>query len=140
MKILSIRQPWAYLIVNGIKDLENRDWQTRFRGPLLIHAGKQFDSDGIGWILSKLDEAEQKRFSLDRASYPLGGIVGIVKMVNCVTASESRWFVGEYGWCFERAQPLPFMPLRGSLGLFESPSEIVAQVREVFSKSLPIMR
>ena len=40
MKALSIRQPWAWLIVNGHKDIENRSWPTRFRGPVLIHAAK----------------------------------------------------------------------------------------------------
>jgi hypothetical protein len=40
MKALSIRQPWAWLILNAGKDIENRDWLTRFRGPFLIHASK----------------------------------------------------------------------------------------------------
>jgi len=44
---LSIRQPWAWLIVNGWKDIENREWSTRFRGRLLIHAGKQIESDAV---------------------------------------------------------------------------------------------
>jgi hypothetical protein len=39
MRTLSIRQPWAWLIVNGHKPVENRDWATSFRGPVLIHAG-----------------------------------------------------------------------------------------------------
>jgi hypothetical protein len=39
-KALSIRQPWAHLIVAGIKQIENRTWTTRYRGPLLIHAGQ----------------------------------------------------------------------------------------------------
>ena len=37
---LSIRQPWAWLIVHGFKDIENRDWPTNFRGRLLVHAGQ----------------------------------------------------------------------------------------------------
>jgi hypothetical protein len=45
MKVLSIRQPWAFLIVNGHKNIENRDWLTAYRGPVLIHAGKQWDED-----------------------------------------------------------------------------------------------
>jgi len=40
MKIISIRQPWAALIVSGIKDVENRTWPTRYRGQLLIHASR----------------------------------------------------------------------------------------------------
>ncbi|MCB2188832.1 MAG: ASCH domain-containing protein [Deltaproteobacteria bacterium] len=38
MKCLSIRQPWASLIVAGMKDVENRSWATKYRGPVLIHA------------------------------------------------------------------------------------------------------
>lgn len=40
MIALSIRQPWAWLILNGWKDIENRDWTTRVRGRILIHAAK----------------------------------------------------------------------------------------------------
>jgi hypothetical protein len=40
MKILSVRQPWAALIVSGHKDIENRTWSTRYRGPVLIHASQ----------------------------------------------------------------------------------------------------
>jgi hypothetical protein len=140
MKILSIRQPWAELIVRGIKDIENRDWLTRFRGPLLIHAGKKFEDESVYRILDMLDATERQRFPMKKSAFECGGIVGIVRMVDCVTTSESKWFVGDYGWRFERAQPLPFMPLRGSLGLFDAPPEIVAQVRDAFSKSLPAMR
>ena len=44
---LSVRQPWAWAIVNGFKDVENRSWATAYRGPLLLHAGQQFDSAGF---------------------------------------------------------------------------------------------
>ena len=37
MKALSIKPPWAGLILAGIKDIENRTWKTAYRGPLLIH-------------------------------------------------------------------------------------------------------
>ena len=43
MKVLSVRQPWAWAIIHGGKDVENRNWDTKFRGRLAIHAGKQFD-------------------------------------------------------------------------------------------------
>jgi hypothetical protein len=43
MKALSIMQPWAWLIVNGLKDIENRKWSTDFRGEFLVHAGKTYD-------------------------------------------------------------------------------------------------
>ena len=41
MKALSIRQPWAWLIVNAYKDIENRTWSTDFRGRVYVHAGKR---------------------------------------------------------------------------------------------------
>ncbi|MCG0445699.1 ASCH domain-containing protein [Pseudomonas aeruginosa] len=45
MKALSIRQPWAWLVANGHKDIENRDWATSFRGRFLIHAAKSMTRD-----------------------------------------------------------------------------------------------
>lgn len=45
MKALSIRQPWAWLIVNGFKDIENRSWDTKYRGLVLIHASKGMTKD-----------------------------------------------------------------------------------------------
>lgn len=54
MKALSIRQPWAWLIVNGYKSIENRTWNTRIRGTILIHAGKGFDKEGYAWVRAVL--------------------------------------------------------------------------------------
>ena len=53
-RALSIRQPWAWLILNGYKDLENRTWRTDYRGPLLIHAGMRVetDKDAVEWGFS----------------------------------------------------------------------------------------
>lgn len=47
MKVLSIRQPWAWLICAGYKDVENRDWRTNYRGRILIHAPKKIESIAI---------------------------------------------------------------------------------------------
>jgi hypothetical protein len=52
MKALSIRQPWAYLIITGDKDIENRTWATAYRGPVLIHAGKTMDYDALDLLLA----------------------------------------------------------------------------------------
>ncbi len=129
MKILSVRQPWAWLIINGLKDVENRDWSTHLRGPLLIHAGLQFESDAMEGILSNLDATDRQRFPLEKSAFQRGGIVGIVNIVDVVTESQSKWFEGKYGWCLENARPLPFIPLRGSLGLFNVPPEMVERVQ-----------
>lgn len=43
LRALTIRQPWAWAIIHGGKDIENRSWNTKHRGPLVIHAGMGFD-------------------------------------------------------------------------------------------------
>ena len=47
MKVLTIKQPWATLIMQGYKRFEFRSWQTKYRGDLLIHAGKGIDKEAI---------------------------------------------------------------------------------------------
>lgn len=121
MKALSIRQPWAWLIVHAGKDIENRTWPTRFRGRVLIHASK-------GVTRSEYDEAcwfmgEQ---GIDYGRLPLfddlqrGGIIGEAEIVDCVTESKSPWFAGPYGFVLRNAKPLPFRPCKGALGFFRS--------------------
>lgn len=114
---LSIRQPWCWLILNGGKDVENRDWTTNYRGPLLIHAGKQADENAKSIALLR-EYAPERLDACMRADYPLGGIVGRATLVDVVTSSTSPWFSGRYGFVLRDVQPLPFMPCSGALGLF----------------------
>ena len=112
MKALSIMQPWAWLIVAGHKDIENRTWPTSYRGPVLIHAGKRMDpeyADGHDWDWPDIERP---------CDFDMGGIVGEAEIVGCVTSSSSRWFQGTYGFVIRNARPLPFQPCRGMLGFF----------------------
>lgn len=129
MKVLSIRQPWAWLIVNGLKDIENRSWPTKFRGPVLIHASKgmtraeysaacNFAFWAFGGCLPDQGQRIPAFHDLDR-----GGIVGVAEIVDCVTQSSSPWFMGEHGFVLRDARPLPFTPLRGALGFFNAPAD-----------------
>jgi len=123
MKALSIRQPWAWLIVNGFKPVENRDWPTRLRGRFLIHASKGMTrmeyadtrefAEGLGVTIPAFDELER------------GGIVGAATLNDCVTEDDSPWFFGDYGFVLDSAQPLTFIPFKGQLGFFEIPDELV---------------
>ena len=47
MKVLTIREPWASLIVNGYKEYEFRSWKTNYRGKILIHSGLQIEKDMV---------------------------------------------------------------------------------------------
>lgn len=118
-KALSIMQPWAALIVHGVKDVENRSWSTRFRGPVLIHAGKSYDDMAQDDVDGGIHPVTGAELDLpDGVTFPTGGIVGTAEIVDCVTASRSPWFVGEYGFLIRNARPLPFRPCKGALGFF----------------------
>lgn len=120
MKALSIRQPWAYLIVNGYKTIENRDWNTRYRGPILIHAGARIDRDfPYEWASRNLQKEQKSLKVYDLAKAETGGIVGYAEIVDCVREHPSPWFVGKYGFVLAKARPLPFIPMNGKLGLFD---------------------
>ena len=115
MRALSIRQPWAWLVVNGYKDIENRTWSTNFRGRIYVHAGQRMVPD---------DYPEQRQF-LTRAGIVIppglarGAIVGEVTITGCVAHSDSPWFCGPYG--FTLADPVVYnnpVPYRGQLGFF----------------------
>jgi hypothetical protein len=112
---LSVRQPWAHLIVHGLKDIENRGWGTSHRGPLLIHAAQKFDVEAWRWIRSAYPDVPLP----DRNSFELGGIIGRVNVVDVVRSSDSRWFFGPVGLVLQDAEVLPFVPGPGRLGVFE---------------------
>lgn len=127
---LSIMQPWAWLIVNRHKAIENRDWPTRFRGPVAIHAGKKIDQFAARDVQSCIhpvtgDAADWDTWIEDGKG--LGGIVGIADIVDCISASSNPWFVGRYGFVLANQRTIPFIPVRGALGFFEWRKNIVAQ-------------
>ncbi len=112
MKALSIQQPWAWAIVNGFKDIENRSWNTKYRGRFLVHASAAFDKKGLAWIRCNVGVPVPEKFQQ-------GGIVGAVDLVDVVTVSKSRWFFGPKGFVLERGQAMNFRPCKGKLGFWE---------------------
>lgn len=122
MKALSIRQPWAWLILHAGKDIENRDWETRFRGRVLIHAGKGMTRAEYHWAAVTAADVVPHIQLPPFEQLERGGIVGSIEIVGCVEDSESPWFFGDYGFVLRDPQPLPFRPLKGALGFFEVPA------------------
>lgn len=121
MKALSIRQPWAWLICHGGKDIENREWRSSFRGPVLIHASKTMtraDYEACALFIAGM-ERPWRMPAYDILRKECGGIVGQATIVDCLTASDSRWFCGPYGFQLTEATPLPLHPCKGALGFFE---------------------
>lgn len=108
MKALTFRQPWASLVMAGIKDVENRTWRTNYRGRLVIHASSGIDREGMN---------EHGRLIAD---YPHGAILGTVELVDIVRDSTSPWAIAEnWHWCL--ADPRPYdvpIPAKGKLRLW----------------------
>lgn len=94
-KAISIKQPWAYLICTGIKDVENRTWPTKYRGRVYIHAS------GTSWAWYKVcnyltdkmaDVFEKMGFNGKwLRDLHVSAIIGHVDIVDCVINYNSIW-------------------------------------------------
>lgn len=111
VKALSIKQPYPHHIFHDGKDVENRDWPTKGRGWFIIHAG-----------------VSKSELAASQYDLPRGGVVGVARIVDCVTEMDSRWFFGRYGFVLRDAIPLPLIPCRGQLGFFSLPEDVNMQV------------
>lgn len=140
MKALSVRAPWWAAILYCGKDIENRDWPTKFRGPVLLHASKWWQLDEVAGDWDFVRGIVRSSAGIDaRGALPepftyrhmrdAGGcIVGKVEIVDYVSASDSPWFFGRYGFVLRNpvAFPRP-IPVKGALGFFDVPDEVVAR-------------
>ncbi|MEQ9887649.1 ASCH domain-containing protein [Pectobacterium zantedeschiae] len=124
MKALSIRQPWAWLIANGYKDIENRSWNTKYRGTVLIHASNGLTRREYEEVCRTVIDVIIPVDIPDFEEVARGGIVGIVTITGCVESSSSPWFFGPKGFTLSDARPLPFMPMKGKLSFFETGIDI----------------
>lgn len=117
MPAISIRQPWPELIISHGKDVENRFWRCpdKYLGkPVLIHAGKAWETVGDLRFIHELKACQRKQLDL-------GGIVGVFVIAANLTDSPSKWadpFPGCVHWAIDRAEPVRFFPCPGRLGFF----------------------
>lgn len=115
---LSVRQPWASLLICGLKTIEIRSWETDYRGSLFIHAAR------------RVNERAMERFALKHL--PVGALIGMVELVKIEPFTESTWETladahmqpgpfppNHYAWHVTNpnrlAKPIPH---RGNRGLF----------------------
>ncbi len=138
IKVLSVRQPWAWLICAGYKNVENRSWKTNYRGRLYIHAAKSFDWNAIehricynfpysGWQLAYAHFGIKDN-KITRHQEDFGAIVGYADLVDVKCGKGMKempsrfWAIpGFYHWELEYAAKLAPIPLKGRLGIFEIP-------------------
>lgn len=115
LRALTVQQPWAWLIVNGFKDIENRTWQRKTPETILIHAGqsrKDFE-ERRAYVKSK--QGVDIPGDLDR-----GGVIGMVDVLAFDNRPDSQWHEpGHVGWVLANPRRLKFRPCAGALGLFK---------------------
>lgn len=92
---LSIKQPWAALVLNGLKTVEIRRWPTARRGRILIHAARVPDTRAEA---TRHITAELKPFTDLR-----GGIIGSVELIDCLAYRDLPTFVGDQSLHFNEA-------------------------------------
>lgn len=124
MKVLTIKQPWATLIMQGDKKYEFRSWQTKYRGDLLIHAGKCIDKEAVNRLEKYLPK-----------DLPCGKILGKVTLVDCIKMSPDfkeillkenkdiyakSVFSEDFGWKLENVEVFKEpIEAKGKLSLWE---------------------
>ena len=125
MKAITIKQPYATLIAEGLKEYEFRTWKTKYRGDILIHAGKGVDKDAM------------KRFEHLNLEYPSGCIIAKATLADCVvinevmkdTLREKNFLVYQgtteaadwhgYGFKMENVEKMSPFPIDGKLSLWD---------------------
>lgn len=132
MKALSLIQPWAWLVIHGGKDIENRRWNTKFRGRFLVHASKGMtatDYDAAVYAAHEVGGDDLFRRLPLPEQLERGGIIGSVELIAVVRPlTEQQQELGElrYAWHFpdqfgfvlKSPMALPFQPCKGALGFW----------------------
>jgi len=144
VKIISVRQPWAWLLFHG-KNIENRTWRTSYRGPLLIHASQAMEENDFPVQREWIKESG----IVIPEDLPRGCIVGSATLTNVysdqwwqrsyyqkIGKGVSPWFEGPYG--FEMADAVEFaepIPWRGQLGIREASDALAARVSKMIAEA-----
>ena len=137
---LSVKAPWAWAIFElpdaWWKCTENRDWSTDYRGPVLIHVSKSCPAAVQNQAVFSIYEATRElgRTELIRVppfkSMQVGGIVGAVDIVDCVTGYTSPWRDGQrFGFVLANRRKCAFVKCRGQERFFRPPAEVVDELR-----------
>ena len=120
MKVLSIKQPWASLIVYGYKEYEFRSWKTKYRGEFLIHASKVSEKENV------------KKFEHLNIPFPTGMIIGKAYLEDCTLVREAEDIIKKnplvygttvaregYAFHIKNAKTIKPIKIKGKLGFWE---------------------
>lgn len=134
MKTLSLLQPWAGLIMLGIKRIETQSWKTQYRGPLLIHSSAKITTAGHELIKEVDHKYEQLSVDEMKILEVTGCILGMVDLVDCISSNDTDFvnslshaeqYFGDYSpnrWLWKLENPrlsAKPIPAKGALSLWE---------------------
>lgn len=128
MKTLTIRPPWGGLVIEDIKDVENRKWKTNFRGRFLVHTSSQPDirHRDMSQLFTKEQwcciEENSMVYQMTHGLWLKSAIIGSVEIVDCVQNHHSIWAEkGVYNWVLK--DPIkfnePILNVKGKLSFWE---------------------
>lgn len=149
MRALTVRQPWAWQIINQRKDIENRTRNIagKYRGPVAIHAALKPDQDALARLPMHPPE-----WVTGPRIFDYGVILGVVDLVDvhtpvllrgrstCPDLTEAPWTCSPWAeddtvhLVLANPRPIPLNrqpKCRGQLGLWTPPTDIIAQLQEV---------
>lgn len=145
MKGISVTQPWATLVSLGAKRYETRSWQTRYRGPLLIHASKGFPTAAKRLVV----EEPHFRAALEKGGFanarfmPTGAVIAICDLTACMPAARvghlspeeysfGDFSPGRYAWLLTDVIRLQIpIPWTGALSLWDVPSDLQEKLTRI---------
>lgn len=129
IRVLSIRQPWADLILSGAKTVENRTWPTRWRGVLVVHAGRSIDRTGQQVATTMGAQVDPT---------PPTGYLGVVELTD--VHRERDQCCGQWAqfdvvhWRVARPHRFPHpIPGPGQRGLYRPPAAVLAAVADLLA-------
>jgi hypothetical protein len=151
MKALTVQQPWAWAIVHGGKDIENRTQAWSYRGPLAIHAGARLSDRGCDLVPELLDLTRPDLLAeYADTTMTYGAIVGVVDLVDvhpavgddlavCCSSVWGETSYAEHGGRTRRevihmeltnARAVDPIPCKGRLGLWTPPADVLAALAD----------
>lgn len=156
-RAISIRQPWAWLILRD-KRIENRRWATKYRGPLLIHAAKGMARDEYDDAVAYAHDVAPDIVVPPFESLPRGGVVGRARLIDVIAPHTSKppanvlrpgtpylhfpldharcehryHMPSQFGFVLADVEELPFFPMRGALQIFRvTPAELARLAQHI---------
>lgn len=123
-RVATLWQPWATAIAMGLKTIETRNWSTRYRGLLGIHAGKRWDKDAAVFLPPAVVERARGECGVLLAVATLADVVRYETMTAWKEAAAAHlcpmefWNPEKHGWILKNLRRVKPVPVMGAMGLW----------------------